>query len=51
MIRLVIADDHPVVRGGLAQLVSGFDDVELVGQAADGAEAVALCAERARTWC
>ena len=46
MIRLVIADDHPVVRGGLAQLVSGFDDVELVGQAADGAEAVALCAER-----
>jgi len=46
VIRLVIADDHPVVRGGLAQLVSGFDDVELVGQAADGAEAVALCAER-----
>lgn len=46
MIRLVIADDHAVVRHGLAQLVATFEGVELVGAAADGEEAVALCAER-----
>jgi DNA-binding NarL/FixJ family response regulator len=46
MIRLLIADDHAVVRSGLAQLVSAFGDVELVGAAADGEQAVALCAER-----
>lgn len=46
MIRLLIADDHAVVRHGLARLVATFDDVELVGAASDGAEAVALCAER-----
>jgi DNA-binding NarL/FixJ family response regulator len=46
MIRIVIADDHGVVRAGLAQLLATFPDVELVGAAADGEEAVALCAER-----
>jgi DNA-binding NarL/FixJ family response regulator len=46
VIRLLIADDHAVVRTGLAQLVSTFHDVELVGAARDGEEAVALCAER-----
>lgn len=46
MIRVLIADDHAVVRTGLAQLVSAFDGIELVGAAADGEEAVALCAER-----
>ncbi len=45
MIRLLIADDHSVVRTGLRHLVATFDDVELVGAAADGEEAVALCAE------
>ena len=44
MIRLVIADDHAVVRGGLAQLVSALQEVELVGEAANGKEAVELCA-------
>ena len=43
MIRVVIADDHGVVRGGLTQLLGTLDDVELVGTAANGAEAVALC--------
>jgi DNA-binding NarL/FixJ family response regulator len=46
MIRVVIADDHAVVRAGLAQLLTTFADVELVGAAANGDEAVALCAER-----
>jgi DNA-binding NarL/FixJ family response regulator len=45
MIRLLIADDHSVVRTGLRHLVATFDDVELVGAAANGEEAVALCAD------
>ena len=40
MIRVVIADDHAVVRGGLEQLLSTADDIALVGTAADGLEAV-----------
>ena len=43
MIRLLIADDHAVVRTGLQHLVGTFDDVELVGAASDGEEAVQLC--------
>lgn len=39
-IRVVIADDHTVVRGGLEQLLSTTDDIELVGTASNGAEAV-----------
>lgn len=46
MIRLLIADDHNVVRAALGQLVGTFADVELVGSAAGGEEAVALCRER-----
>lgn len=45
MIRVVIADDHKVVRSGLEQLIATFDDVELVGAAANGEEALALCRE------
>jgi DNA-binding NarL/FixJ family response regulator len=43
MIRVLIADDHKVVRTGLEQLIGTFDDVELVGAAANGEEAFALC--------
>ena len=46
MIRVVVADDHAVVRAGLVQLLATFADVELVGAAGDGEEVVALCAER-----
>lgn len=46
MIRVVIADDHKVVRAGLEQLIGTFDDVELVGAATNGEEAVALCLRR-----
>jgi DNA-binding NarL/FixJ family response regulator len=46
-IRVAVADDHRVVRVGLEQLLATFADVELVGIAAGGEEAVALCtAER-----
>jgi DNA-binding NarL/FixJ family response regulator len=40
-VRLVIADDHGVVRGGLRLLLDRQPDMEVVGEAADGAEAVA----------
>ena len=39
-IRVVVADDHAVVREGLAQLLSTATDLELVGSASDGSEAV-----------
>lgn len=40
MIRVVLADDHGVIRDGLGRLISALDGVELVGMAADGAEAI-----------
>jgi DNA-binding NarL/FixJ family response regulator len=45
VIRLLVVDDHAVVRAGLERLLANFDDVELVGTAADGEEAVSLSAE------
>ncbi|GAB2829703.1 response regulator transcription factor [Actinocorallia aurea] len=43
--RVLIADDHPVYRDGLRLMLSSTDEVEVVGTAADGAEALALAAE------
>jgi DNA-binding NarL/FixJ family response regulator len=45
MIRLLVVDDHRVVRTGLKQLVETFSDVELVASAANGEDAVAACAK------
>ncbi|MDX8035769.1 response regulator transcription factor [Lentzea sp. BCCO 10_0856] len=42
MIRLVIVDDHPVVRDGLRGMLSAATDFEVVGEAASGDEAVAV---------
>jgi DNA-binding NarL/FixJ family response regulator len=42
VIRLLIADDHPVVRDGLRGLFAGDPEFEVVGEAGDGAEAVRL---------
>lgn len=42
MIRVAVADDQPLVRAGFGALVNHADDLELVGEAADGAAAVAL---------
>jgi DNA-binding NarL/FixJ family response regulator len=39
-IRILIADDHPLLREGLATFLGDQEDMELVGQAVDGAEAV-----------
>ena len=40
--RLLIVDDHPVVRAGLRGMLSGQPDFEVLGEAANGAEAVDL---------
>ena len=46
MIRLVLAEDHPVVRVGLERLLAGEEDIEIVGTADNGAAAVELAAEK-----
>ena len=43
-IRILIADDHPVVRAGLQGMLTSQPDFELVGEAASGTEAVTLSA-------
>lgn len=44
-VTVLLADDHHLVRSGLAGLVDSVDGMRVVGQAADGAEAVSLAAE------
>ncbi|MEV4114186.1 response regulator transcription factor [Nonomuraea sp. NPDC049695] len=44
-VRLLIADDHPIVRDGLRAALGGEPDLEIVGEAADGEQAVRLAAE------
>jgi DNA-binding NarL/FixJ family response regulator len=44
-VRVLVADDHPVFRDGLASLLDPLDGIEVVARAADGAEAVAMAAE------
>jgi DNA-binding NarL/FixJ family response regulator len=44
VIRVVLVDDHPVVRSGLVGLLGGEPDIEVVGEASDGREGVALAA-------
>ena len=39
-VRVVVADDHPMVRYGIAAVLDGVDEVELVGEASDGDELV-----------
>ena len=41
-VRLVLADDEQLVRSGLRLILEAEDDIEVVGEAGDGAEAVAL---------
>ena len=44
-IRILIADDHLIIRQGIRLILETEDDFELAGEAADGAEALRLCAE------
>ena len=44
-IRIILVDDHAMLRKGLGFFLAGFDDLELVGEAASGKEAIRLCVE------
>lgn len=46
MIKIIIADDETLIRSGLAILLTSFEDIELVGQAGNGQEAVDLVKEK-----
>lgn len=46
ILRLVVVDDHPIVRDGLAGIFALEKDIEVVGQAGSGPEALAVVAER-----
>jgi two-component system, NarL family, response regulator LiaR len=45
MIRILIADDHLMVRKGLSSLIHDVSDFELVGEAEDGRQAISMCRE------
>ncbi len=45
-ITVVLADDHDLVREGIARLVESFGDIEIIGQAGDGYEAIVLAREK-----
>ncbi len=45
-IRVVIADDHPLFREGVAHLLNAEPDFDVVGQVSDGEEALALVQEQ-----
>ena len=45
-LHLVVVDDHPIVRDGLAGIFALEEDIDVVGQAGSGPEAVAVVAER-----
>ena len=44
MLRILIADDHPLVRSGMRALLTAAEDLEVVGEAATGEEAISLAA-------
>ncbi|MDX6553443.1 MAG: hypothetical protein QOH74_1931, partial [Gaiellales bacterium] len=46
MIRVVVVDDHAVVRDGLAQLLAASPEIELAGTAANGEDAVRVTLEQ-----
>ena len=47
MIRVVLADDHPIFRDGLVRSLADAGDIEVVGEAADGEEAARMACELA----
>ncbi len=47
MVRVLVVDDHPVVRGGVVGWLAAQPDIDVVAEAADGLEALAAVAEHA----
>ena len=50
-VRVLVVDDHPLYREGLTTALAAAADVEVVGEAADGAEASDWWRPTRRTWC
>lgn len=50
MIRLIIVDDSSIVREGLQMLLDNKEDIEVIGQAASGNDAVELCKTLSPIW-
>lgn len=50
-IKVLIADDHPVVREGLRAMLMTDQNIEIVGESGDGAEAVKMVAEKRAECC
>lgn len=46
MTTVVLVDDHPLVRQGMRAVIDAEADIEIVGEASDGAEAVRVCVEK-----
>ncbi len=44
-IRVIIVDDHPMVRGGLRLFLMAFEDLKMIGEASNGEEAIRLCTQ------
>ncbi len=51
MIRLMLADDHTIIRDGLKKIFSTVPDMQVVAEAADGCEVLALLRAQRRTCC
>lgn len=50
-IRIVLVDDQALFRAGIRMLLGSQPDLEVVGEASDGAEGAVLVARLAQTWC
>ena len=50
-VRVVIADDQALLRGGFRALLESAPDIEVVAEAGDGAEAVGVARRIGPTWC
>ena len=50
-IRVLLVDDHAVVRSGLGAVLMANDEFKLVGEAGNGEEGVRLCQRSSQTWC